>query len=330
MNPPTDVPETLIASTADTIMNSHRFLSMEDTGEIYHYRGGAYAWGGSAVIREEAERLVRGCTTAVRDGIVEAVRSRTATPRSAFDSEPGLLCCQNRILDLRTLGARPHDHAPRRIQIGAWYDPDAGADPAYADLAGRVLGPAGSEVLHGILAASLLLGAGGTGRVPQTVMLTGPGEREKTAILGTIATFLGRRNLAYMSPEMLALRPRAVAALDGKILNMYDGLSVHTADSVRDAVDGLRPGGWAAATHKGTGEFAMRNTARMLFACDGVDGDVSGIPGGVRVIEVPDTGLVADGPVYRTTVPMTTPDEMSKMLNLLAPRARGLLTEDEA
>lgn len=85
------------------LLTQHRFLTFDDTEEIYHHDGKVYQANGEAVIKQEVQRLLKHKTTNhLVNEIINAVRRLTFVRREDARAPLNLIPLRNGVLDIET------------------------------------------------------------------------------------------------------------------------------------------------------------------------------------------------------------------------------------
>lgn len=311
---------------AEDLMGMYNFLTLDDTEEVLYYKDGVYELGGERVIKENAERIVDDCTTAMRNEIINTIRARTYTPRDAFDSDPALICCENCVLNMDTMEALDHDpYLMMRIKIGASYDPDARA-PAYEKFIAEVLPDEGErQTMHELFGAVLLRDRV---NIEKVAMLVGEGANGKTTLLEAAEGVFGRENVSHETMHRLVNNRFSPSVLESKLANIYADIT-DTEISNIGVIKPLVSGEGVSAEKKGKDPFVLYNVAKMFFSCNRLPKileDSDGLYRRFRIIQFledfkgrRDLGLkkrLAEGP------------ERSGMLNIFVEAARRIVAND--
>lgn len=126
-NQQSEVSQGIIEEASKTILSEHRFLTLEETREIWYYRGGVYVPGGEILIEKEAERIY-GYNIANRhlSEIKGHITRSTYHTREEIDSDLNIINLKNGLYDIRTGGFNQHspDHLSIN-QLPVLYDPTA-------------------------------------------------------------------------------------------------------------------------------------------------------------------------------------------------------------
>lgn len=292
-------------------------------GELLHvYQDGAYRPDGVQWARRRiVEVLGDDWTRSRSDEVLGHLRDGAA----ALLERPPLdvINTRNGLLDVHTGRLARHDaDLLTPVQIGAAYEPDA-CCPIFDSYLDDVL-PEDARTVFLELVAYLTTP---DNRLQRAVMLLGSGANGKSVAAGVLAALLGDSNVSAIPLHKLDEDRFALAALYGKLANVFADLDARAlrSSSVFKAVVG---GDRLDAERKFRPPFTFTPYARLVFSANVVPPTSDSSDGFFRRwLTIPFERKITK-PDRRLTNKLTTSNELSGLLNRALPlmadlRARG-------
>jgi len=253
---------------AGEIMQGHRFVTVTDTKEIYHYDPtiGVYRPLGDRVIDKLAEiALADKSSNNLVAEVLGKIRRRTYVDRSAFDADDNLLVVGNGILNLETRELSPHtpDYlALRSIPVN--FDPEAGC-PTIRRFFDEVIAPADREDFDRFLGYLLIP----DNRYKRALVLVGRSSGTgKTTTLRLLSRLLGFQNVSGETIQYLCDDRFSTSKLEGAIANIADDLSalgIHVPAKLKELTGNLD---LTRGERKNFPCFYFKLRSKLIFACN--------------------------------------------------------------
>jgi putative DNA primase/helicase len=314
------------AGFADKLTRKHRFATLRDTEQVLFYKDGAYRSGGEAIIKAEVEKLdPKHCTTQTCREVIGHIQRRTYHDREEFDADPYILNLSNGLLDTRKLELKSHtpDHLSR-IQLPVCYTPTAKC-PQVLRFVQDVMPD--QECRRALLehAAYTLLP---TCFLQKAFMYVGEGRNGKSTWCETLSALLGRENVANESIHNLENNRFSAANLDGKLSNFYADIS-SSEISHTGKLKNIIAGDTIQVEKKHLNAFQLRPRTKLFFLANRIPEVHDDSDAWFRrwiILEwrekFGDGGRTIDRELLEK---LTTPEELSGLLAILAPLASKLL-----
>lgn len=299
---------------ADEILEEEHFITLADTGELYHYDEGVYRLGGENLIRSIAQEKLGDQFR--RNSIAEVldyIKIETSADRSSINQEVHIINLNNGLYDLRTDEFKPHSpEVLSTIRIPVDYNPEAKC-PHVDKFLSEVVSPEDKQLLIEWAGYCLIPDT----KMQKALMLIGNGSNGKSVFLELLTQFIGEENASGESLQTLESNRFSVANLYGKLINVHPDLSrigIYEDSIFKNLCGGDR----MRAERKFEGAFTFENTARLMFASNNLPPVKHVGPAFFRrwiLIEFPYTfeGNSIDIDLIDK---LTTPGELSGLLNL--------------
>lgn len=311
----------------DEILENEHFFTLYDTRELYHYDGGVYRLGGESLIRTIAlKKLGYEFTKNRINEVVEYIKIATQTNRDAINQESHIINLSNGLYDLLTDEFKPHSPAVlSTIRIPVDYNPEAKC-PNIDKFLSEVVSPEDKQLLIAWTGYCLIPDT----RKQKAVMLIGNGSNGKSVFLELLTQFIGEENASSESLQDLDTNRFSVANLYGKLINVHPDLS-RMKISEDSMFKNLCGGDRIRAERKFEGAFSFKNKARLIFAANNLppvkDIDYAFCRRWI-LIEFPNTFEGENVDIYLIDK-LTTPGELSGLLNLALAALKPILTSDK-
>jgi putative DNA primase/helicase len=307
---------------AEELMQQYRFITMRDNEQMYVWRNGCYRPYAESLIKEECRlRLGEDFRTNRVNEVIDFVRASSFRDRS--EEPPQLIPLLNGVLDIETMELKPH--SPEYLffnLLPVEYNPTAKC-PAVEKFLGEVAGCREDvDILLEVVAFCLYREY----FIAKALMLVGEGCNGKSTFLNLVKTFLGKENVAGRSLQDLEENRFAKADLNHKLANIYADLpdralwrtGTFKMLTGRDLI---------AAERKFQQSFIFENYAKLLFSANKVPEAYDDSDAFFRrwIIVVFPNQFVNDKADPHILKKLTTPEELSGLLNLVIPALKRLL-----
>lgn len=310
------------------LTDKYHFRSMKDTKELYYYdeTAGIYVIGGEWLVEQECVKYDPEIKTKDVTDIKNRIIWANYTDRSAFDPDAEWLCCDNVMVNLRTLEVRPH--GPKfmaTVQIPHAYLHNTPCLPAPSKIMRffyEVMAPEDVETLLDFIAYCLWRGF----PFHRWLLLNGSGRNGKGVTTELITRFLGRQNVSSESLHRLLDRTFAVAKLFGKLANIDADLSSEALKHT-GLLKKLTGGDRIPAEDKFKPLFDFNNYAKLIFSANKIpitpdESDAYFVR--LLIINFPNQFLGDKDNTYLREE-LTTESEMSALLSLILRRLPRVL-----
>ncbi len=105
-----------VEGASESIMNKHKFLTIEETGEIWYYDKGVYVEGGDILIAKEAEKLFGyDMTKSKLSEIIGHIMRRTYHKHEELDSDINIVNIKNGLYQIQE--DKLTKHTPKHLSI---------------------------------------------------------------------------------------------------------------------------------------------------------------------------------------------------------------------
>ncbi len=255
--------EDLHNKIANEIMDSHCFLTLEDTKEVLVYENGIYQKNGEVIIAKKCEKLIPQCTHYHVHEITGIIQRTTFVKREIFDKDLNIINLKNCFYNIRTNQTQKHTpKIPCRIQFPVSYDSKARC-PKILNFLKMCLEPGDIVSVLEQISSILLRDT----KLEKAHMHIGDGGNGKSTFFKIITTFCGPENVVSISIHDLIMNRFAKAHLDGKVANIYADIQsseIQHTGTIKMLISGDR----IFAEKKGKPGFEFRNQAKMFFSAN--------------------------------------------------------------
>ena len=198
------------------LFEEYRFITTEDTEEIYYYDEGVYKMALPKIKSEVENILGENASTHIVDEVIGHIKRRTYTSREVINSNKNYMPVKNGLLNLTTLKLEPFD--PEKIftfKLDIEYK--EGEDcPMFKEFLSQIVRKEEIPTIQEYMGYLLLPDMPSR----KTLWLYGVGSNGKTTLVNTIKGLLGSENVISIPLEELDGSHRfAVAEFYGKLLN---------------------------------------------------------------------------------------------------------------
>jgi len=311
---------------ADELMQQYHFVTMRDNEQIYVWRDGYYQPYAASLIKEECRfRLGEEFRTNRVNEVIDFIRASSFKDRG--EEPPRLIPLLNGVLDIETMLLKPHSPEYMFFNLlPVEYNPTAKC-PMVEKFLGEVAGCREDvDILLEVVAFCLYREY----FIAKALMLVGEGSNGKSTFLNLVKTFLGKENVAGRSLQDLEENRFAKADLNHKLANVYADLpdkalwrtGTFKMLTGRDLI---------AAERKFQQSFTFENYAKLLFSANKVPEVYDDTDAFFRrwiIVVFPNqfTNDKADPHILKK---LTTPEELSGLLNFVIPALKKLLQKGQ-
>jgi putative DNA primase/helicase len=311
---------------ADELMQQYHFITMRDNEQMYVWRNGYYRPYAESLIKEECKlKLGEEFRTNRVNEVIDYIKASTFKDRS--EEPPHLIPLLNGVLDINTLELNPHSPEYMFFNLlPVEYNPNAKCPNIEKFLSEITSGREDVEILLEIIGFCLYREY----FVAKALMLVGEGSNGKSTFLNLVKTFLGKDNVSGRSLQDLEENRFAKADLYHKLANIYSDLpdkalwrtGTFKMLTGRDLI---------AAERKFQQSFTFENYSKLLFSANKVpeaydDTDAFFRRWIIMVFPNQFTNDKADPHILKK---LTTPEELSGLLNLVLPALKRLLEKGQ-
>ena len=310
-----------IIDIANKILSTGRFLTFIETEEIFYYTNGSYHPYAEAEIKKQSERIRPDISTHWNNEIISKLKVRSYKSMRELDKYENYIHLDNGLLNINTMELEPH--SPDKIvmvHIPVEYNPDA-VCPNIARFFKDILDEGDIPSIEEFFGYCLLRNY----LIQKLFMLVGGGSNGKSTLLTLLNAFLGSNNVVSLSIRDIIENKFAAANLFGKLANTYADLS-RTALAETGRIKMLTGGDTITAERKFGGYFSFVNYAKMIFSANRVPLSYDESDAFFRrwvIINFPNTFNEQQGRGLLSK--LTTPDELSGLLNIALKGLRRLL-----
>ncbi|WP_319507855.1 phage/plasmid primase, P4 family [uncultured Methanolobus sp.] len=317
-----------VKKLGEYVMSLHRFITFEDTKNIFHYCNGVYVPGGEDIIARIVQTSLGDASKKRHiSEILNFVQLETLIPRNRINHDLKRINLLNGLYNLETNQLEPHTSDYISIvQLPVLYDPDAKC-PLIEKFVSEVLEPKRVPVIYEILGYCMIPDT----RIEKSVMFLGKGANGKSVMLSMFGEFLGGQNTSAESLHMLEKDPYSTAELYGKLANIFPDLASRAIyeNSTFKMLTGNEKE--IRAQRKFEHPFKFKNTARLIFSAN----ELPPVPGHDFayfrrwvLLKFPNTyeGKRADKNLIDK---LTQPGELSGLFNLCVKALKVLLQRGE-
>lgn len=251
----------------DSELSGNRFVTMEDTKEVYYYHDGIYKPGGEDIINTYTHDMCGKYTAImVEKEIVNYVTYHgTLIMRNNFNTPGPLLNLSNKVYNVDTGEAR--EHSPNDLYTYKYpvkYNPDAEC-PEINKFLNRILSEEDVQLIKEEIAYCFVYGQ----PLEKIMAWVGEGKNGKSTLLSLIDAFFGKENISNSSMQQLSDGNSSdyyQANLFGKRINMCGDMSSKSIKYL-DFIKKAASSDMISCRHAyGKKTITFRNDAKMIFA----------------------------------------------------------------
>jgi DNA primase catalytic core len=317
-----------VKKLGEYVMSLHRFITFEDTKNIFHYRNGVYVPGGEDVIARIVQTSLGDASKKRHiSEILNFVQLETLIPRDRINHDQRRINLLNGLYNLETDQLESHtlDYISI-VQLPVNYDKDAEC-PLIEKFVSEVIEPRRIPLIYEFLGYCMIPDT----RIEKSIMFLGKGANGKSVMLSMFGEFLGGQNTSAESLHMLEKDPYSTAELYGKLANIFPDLASRAIyeNSTFKMLTGNEKE--IRAQRKFEHPFKFKNTARLIFSAN----ELPPVPGHDFayfrrwvLLKFPNTfeGKKADKSLIDK---LTKPEELSGLFNLCVQALKVLLQRGE-
>ncbi len=307
-----------------------------ETKEMLCYFHGTYQPNGKEVahrflvsaLSEYTKETGQTCYTKhLFDEVISIVRGLTYVHMEKFDNNLDIINVKNGLLNWRTMTLEPHrpDYYSR-IQLPVEYNPDNDC-PNIRSMFNTILKPEDKAKALEFIAYCLYRAM----PIQKAFILLGPGSTGKSHFIDVVISLMGNENASSVSMHDLEKDRFATADLHNKLLNTFGDMeqtelpNVNILKMITSNKDVIR------AQKKNEHAFNFVNFAKILFATNKLPKVRDDTSGFYRRVEILIFEHVFKQSEYDATLinKVTTPTELSGLLNMVLPYLEPLLSRNE-
>jgi len=311
---------------AEELMQEYRFITMKDTDVVYVFNDGFYQPYGEILIKQQCKaRLGKEYRKNRAEEVIDYIKVSTYINRK--EEPPNLIPLANGILDLNTMELNPYSPDSMFFnKIPVEYDPKADCPNIKRFLNEVTATKEDIDILLEVIGFCLYREY----IIAKALMLVGGGSNGKSTFLNLLKAFLGKENVSGRSLQELEENRFAKADLHHKLANIYADLpdkalwrtGTFKMLTGRDLI---------TAERKFQNSFTYENYAKLLFSANKVPEAYDDTDAFFRrwiIVVFPNqfVGEKADPHILKK---LTTPEELSGLLNLVLPALKRLLEKGQ-
>ncbi|MGC9086691.1 MAG: DNA primase family protein [Thermoproteota archaeon] len=311
---------------AEELMQEYRFITMRDNEEVYVWKDGYYRPHAETLIKEECKkRLGEEYRRNRVSEVIDYIKASTFTERR--EESPNLIPLKNGVLDIDTMELKPH--SPEYMffnTLPVEYNPNAKCPNIERFLSEVTSSEEDATVLIEFIGFCLYRKY----FIAKALLLVGEGSNGKSTFLNLVRAFLGHENVSGRSLQDLEENRFAKADLHHKLANVYADLP-DKALWQTGILKMLTGQDLISAERKFQHSFTFENYAKLLFSANKVPETYDESEAFFRrwlIVNFPKqfVGEEADPNILEK---LTTPDELSGLLNLALAALKRLLERGE-
>jgi putative DNA primase/helicase len=316
----------IIEEASETILNTYRFLAVEESKEILYYRDGVYIPGGDVLIEKEAERLF-GYNLSNKDlaEIKGHIMRGTYHKHAEIDADINIINLKNGLYDVIT--GEFKEHTPDYLSINQKpikYDPKAKAK-LFREYLQQVLYPTEIRTAVELMAYTFLR----DNKYEIVTILFGYGANGKSVFTGLLTALHGPRNVSNVPLSSMIKNTFALSDLENKDVNIDSELSSATIEdsAILKKLTGKQP---IRIERKHQRAYDTILHAKLFFSANRIPQTTDDSDAYYRrniVISFPNKfeGEKADPNLLAK---LTTDDEISGIFNVLMDALRDILLKN--
>jgi P4 family phage/plasmid primase-like protien len=311
---------------AEELMQEYRFITMKDTDVVYVFNDGFYQPYGEILIKQQCKaRLGKEYRKNRAEEVIDYIKVSTYINRK--EEPPNLIPLANGILDLNTMELNPYSPDSMFFnKIPVEYDPKADCPNIKRFLNEVTATKEDIDILLEVIGFCLYREY----IIAKALMLVGGGSNGKSTFLNLLKAFLGKENVSGRSLQELEENRFAKADLHHKLANIYADLpdkalwrtGTFKMLTGRDLI---------TAERKFQHSFTFENYAKLLFSANKVPEAYDDSDAFFRrwlIIVFPNQFINEKADPY-ILQKLTTPEELSGLLNLVLPALKRLLEKGQ-
>jgi len=311
---------------AISILEKFDFKTLRDTEEVLVYEHGVYKPNGKFKIKEECQIEKKNCYNNLVAEIIGTIQRKTGVDREKFDGYLNLLNLVNGILDIEK--GQLIQHTPDylfRIQLPIEFNPDKKCEKIMKFL-NEVLEEDYVDWVLDFFAYCLVRNC----KHDKALMCVGLGGNGKSTLLKMLFRFLGSDNVSAHSISELTYDRFALADLDAKLANMYSDIEsneIKKTGKIKQIVSGDP----MSAQHKNQPSFTLMPFTKLIFSSNqmpDVAEEAEAFFQRWLVVDFTNTFRGTEKENKNLLDELTTPEELSGLLNVLMKRMPKILNNE--
>ncbi|MDG7038771.1 MAG: hypothetical protein JRN37_06420 [Nitrososphaerota archaeon] len=321
--------DTLPNEVSDAILATMHVLTLQDTREVLIYRDGVYAEGGEQAIEKLVEKTFRHAHIAQKlnrnymNEVLAHVRWSSYTDRKEFDKDENIIHLANGLLDIRTGNVSPETpEYYSRIKLPVVYDPEAKA-PLFEKTLSEILPD--EDVRQDVIEefAAVLWR---TSKLQKGFMWVGNGRNGKSTLLSVLEALIGPKNFSSIAIQDLQNNRFKPAELDGKLANIYSDISateIHATGIIKSII-----GGDAITVEKKNRDpFTFKPLVKLFYSANQLPEVLDTSDAWFRRWKITEFTQEFEKEKCDPDLlsKLTTPEELSGLLNLILKALRELI-----
>lgn len=238
-----------------------KIKTFRDTEEMLYYNDELGIWelGAELIVKEILHKIDSNLTSDNIREIIDKVQRETYEFRENFNLR-NCISVQNGVIDLETL--KLSKHSPENLitrGLDVYYDPD-GECPFIDRFLGEII-PEKRDVIEEMMAYCLVPNY----NYHKVFMFIGEGANGKSTLLELLTIFLGQKNVSHVPLQAFETSPFSVAALYGKMANVFSDLPPKALYST-GIIKTLSGGDSLSADVKHKDRINFRNYAKLIYS----------------------------------------------------------------
>jgi phage/plasmid-associated DNA primase len=213
----------LIEEATESILEKHKFATIEESDSIYHYSNGVYSSGGEVMVKTLLENLYGyDLNISKRAEIREHIKNKTYKKLSEFDSDINVINMANGLYNISTNEISPH--SPNYFSMNQKpipYDPNAPVPVQFLKFIKQIVYPSDVRTLIELMAYTFYR----DNPFEIITTLNGSGSNGKSVLFGLLTALHGAANVSNVSLKTMVERPYGLYGLVGKDVNLDAELS---------------------------------------------------------------------------------------------------------
>ena len=311
---------------AEELMQEYRFITMKDTDVVYIFNDSFYQTYGEILIKQQCKaRLGKEYRKNRAEEVIDYIKVSTYINRK--EEPPNLIPLANGVLDLNTMELKPYNPDYMFFnKIPVKYDSKADCPNIKRFINEVTATKEDIDILLEVVGFCLYREY----IIAKALMLVGGGSNGKSTFLNLLKAFLGKENVSGRSLQELEENRFAKADLHHKLANIYADLpdkalwrtGTFKMLTGRDLI---------TAERKFQHSFTFENYAKLLFSANKVPEAYDDSDAFFRrwlIIVFPNQFINEKADPY-ILQKLTTPEELSGLLNLVLPALKRLLEKGQ-
>jgi putative DNA primase/helicase len=259
--------------------------------------------------------------------VIRQIETKLHQNEPILDCNQFIINLKNGVIDIRDKEIKLKKHSTdylSSIRIPITYNPDAKC-PTILKFLSDVLHPDCIEIAKELFGYCLLPNS----RMQKAFLLKSGGESGKSVFIDLMSCFLGEKNVSGDSLQDLTENRFRTANLCGKLANICADISNKVIEDT-SLFKALVGGDWVSAERKGQDPFKFKNIAKLIFSANELPRTKDNSHGFFRrwvILDFPKQFLIGDPNRDPNLIDkLTTPEELSGLLNLAIAGLKKLLT----